>query len=167
MLKWIILPVIHTCWECLEEPKLTSNLIELNLLVLELGIHWIGILLQVWKVLDLVSLIFLPPLFGILIYKRWRWFPEMKRGRYIRYGPTILIQRNDHTLFGSEGWIHYRWSHYWPTIFPKKKTDSEKREERGEIRKGYLQLQILVWVDSMCSVIDTPRVKLTPFIYMY
>ena len=33
------LPVIHTCWECLMEPKVTSNLIELNLLVLELGIQ--------------------------------------------------------------------------------------------------------------------------------
>ncbi|KAG5385021.1 hypothetical protein IGI04_036491, partial [Brassica rapa subsp. trilocularis] len=35
--------------KCLEEPKLTSNLFELNLLVLGLGIYWIGILLQVWK----------------------------------------------------------------------------------------------------------------------
>ncbi|KAG5393613.1 hypothetical protein IGI04_023576, partial [Brassica rapa subsp. trilocularis] len=32
-----------------ERTKLTSNLIELNLLVLGLGIHWIRILLQVWK----------------------------------------------------------------------------------------------------------------------
>ena len=48
--------------------KLTSNLIELNSFVLGLGIHWIRILLQVWKVLDLVSLVFLPPLFGIDIY---------------------------------------------------------------------------------------------------
>ena len=52
--------------------KATSNLIEFNLLVLGLGIHWIGVLLQVCKVLDLVSLIFLPPLYGILIYKRLR-----------------------------------------------------------------------------------------------
>ena len=51
-----------------ERIKLTSNLIELNLLVLGLGIHWIRILLQIWKVLDLVSLVFLPPLFGIHIY---------------------------------------------------------------------------------------------------
>ncbi|KAF2560160.1 hypothetical protein F2Q68_00016269 [Brassica cretica] len=29
--------------------QLTSNMIKLNLLVLGLGIHWIGILLQVWK----------------------------------------------------------------------------------------------------------------------
>ena len=51
-----------------ERTKLTSNLIELHLLVLGLGIHWIRILLQVWKVLDLVSLVFFPPLFGIHIY---------------------------------------------------------------------------------------------------
>ena len=51
-----------------EKTKLTSNLIELNLLILGLGIHWIGIHLQVWKVLDLVSQVFLPPLFGIHIY---------------------------------------------------------------------------------------------------
>ena len=51
-----------------ERTKLTSNQIELNLLILELGIHWIRILLHVWKVLDLVSLVFLPPLFGIHIY---------------------------------------------------------------------------------------------------
>ena len=43
--------------DCLKEPKLTSNLIELNLLVVGLGIHWIGILLQVWKVKVSVSLV--------------------------------------------------------------------------------------------------------------
>ena len=51
-----------------ERTKLTSNLIELNFLVLGIGIHSIGILLQVWKVLDLVSLVFLQTLFGIHIY---------------------------------------------------------------------------------------------------
>ena len=51
-----------------ERTKLTSNLIEFNFLVLGFGIHWIGILLEVWKVVDLVSLVFLPPLFGIHIY---------------------------------------------------------------------------------------------------
>ena len=51
-----------------ERTKLTSDLIELNLLILGLGLHWIGILLEVWKVLDLVSMVFLPPLLGIHLY---------------------------------------------------------------------------------------------------
>ena len=39
------LPVSHTCWDCLKEPKLTSNLIELELLDLGLGIQGIRFLL--------------------------------------------------------------------------------------------------------------------------
>ena len=51
-----------------EITKMTSNLIELNFLFMGLGIHWIGILMEVWKVLDLVSPVLFPPLFGMHIY---------------------------------------------------------------------------------------------------
>ena len=56
----------------LEKPKLISNLNLLYLLVLGLGIHWIEVLLQVRKVLNLVSLVLSPPLFSINRYKRLR-----------------------------------------------------------------------------------------------
>ncbi|KAG5397731.1 hypothetical protein IGI04_019545 [Brassica rapa subsp. trilocularis] len=50
MLKWINMSTIHTCLDCLKEPKLTSNTKPDITACLGLGIHGIGFFRQVWKV---------------------------------------------------------------------------------------------------------------------
>ncbi|KAF2576614.1 hypothetical protein F2Q70_00004340 [Brassica cretica] len=50
MLKWINLSTIHTCLDCLKEPKLTSNTKPDIIACLGLGIHGIGFFRQVWKI---------------------------------------------------------------------------------------------------------------------
>ena len=121
----------------MEKLKLTSNLNQFNLLVLGLGIHWIRLLMQVWKVKSMNH--FGSP-FSSLRHperkkkKRLRLFPKRYRGMYVTDDPTIIIQRNDHTSLEMRG----RYISDDPTIrlhfarFKKIENDSEKRQDRGK-----------------------------------
>jgi len=85
----------------LKEPKLTSNLNKFNLLVLGLGVHWIGFLFQVWKVQVCKFLCSFSSFFGISRKnKRLIWFP--RRGRGVGVSPVTHYSKsegNDHTLW--------------------------------------------------------------------
>ena len=67
----------------------------------------------------------------------------MQSGRYITYDPTILIQRNDHTLLETRGW--YITDN--PTIrlhFVKKRKKKEKKNQKKMNLMDYVSI-IVYW----------------------